>query len=51
MEVILTKTRAGLIPNDPQSHAWFEKLKLGADVHGDFRQYRNAAFHRKYLRP
>ena len=49
MEVILTKTRAGLIPNDPQSNEWFNKLKLGADVHGDFRQYRNAAFHRKYF--
>ena len=49
MEVILTKTRAGLIPNDPQSNEWFNKLKLGADVHGDFRQYRNEEFHRKYF--
>ena len=49
MQVILTKTRAGLIPADPPSQEWFDKLWLGEDIHGEFRRYRNLAFHRKYF--
>ena len=38
---------AGLIPADPKTGEWYEKIKLGATIHSDFKQMRNAAFHRK----
>ena len=47
MHVQLTKTLAGLIPADPETNKWYEKIKLGATIHSDFRKMRNAAFHRK----
>lgn len=41
MQVILTKTQIGLIPADPKSREWFEKLKTGQAVHADFKKVRN----------
>lgn len=49
MKVILKKTLAGLIPGDEQSSEWFNKLKIGQAVHGDFRRLRNPKFHAKYF--
>lgn len=49
MQVILTKTRAGLIPNGEKSQAWFDKLRLGEDVHGEFKRYRNYRFLKKWF--
>ena len=36
-----------MIPADPKTNEWYEKIKLGSTVHSDFKQMRNAAFHRK----
>lgn len=47
MHIILRKTLNGLIPEDPKTDEWYRKIKLGATVHSDFKQMRNAAFHRK----
>jgi len=47
MHIILTKTLSGLIPADPKTDEWYRKIKLGGNVHSDFKQMRNAAFHRK----
>lgn len=49
MHCILTKTRSGFIPGDPQTETWFKKIKIGEDVRGNFKRYRNPAFHRKYM--
>ena len=47
MHIILRKTLTGLIPADPKTEEWYRKIKLGSTVHSDFKQMRNAAFHRK----
>ena len=47
MHIQLTKTLSGLIPADPKTDAWYQKIKLAANVHGDIKLMRNAAFHRK----
>jgi len=49
MEAVLIKTLKGFIPGEPKTEEWFNKLKIGAAVHGKFRKYRNLAFHRKYF--
>ena len=49
MEVNLIKTISGLVPSDPDSEAWYNKLKIGNVVHADFRKYRHPIFHRKYF--
>jgi hypothetical protein len=49
MNVILTKTLGGLMPNNPDTQAWYDKIKVGESVHADFKKYRNPAFHRKYM--
>lgn len=38
-----------LIPATPDSNEFVKKLKTGAVIYADFRQARNAAFHRKFF--
>jgi len=47
LHIILTKTLTGLVPADPKTEEWYRKIKLGSNIHSDFKQMRNAAFHRK----
>jgi hypothetical protein len=47
MHIALLKTMAGFIPADPKTDEFYRKLKLGTTIHSDFKQMRNAAFHRK----
>jgi len=47
VHIILTKTLSGFIPADPKTDEWYRKVKLGSTIHSDFKQMRNAAFHRK----
>ena len=49
MNVILTKTLGGLMPNNPDSQQWYDKLRVGESVHADFKKHRNPAFMRKYF--
>jgi len=49
MKGFFVKTRFGLAPEDPVTREWFDKLKLGQGVSGEFRKVRNVAFHRKYF--
>jgi hypothetical protein len=49
MEVNLIKTLSGLVPDDPDSEVWYNKLKRGDVTHADFRKYRHPIFHRKYF--
>ena len=37
------------MPIDPDSVAWFNKLKPGEVVHAEFKKVRNYQFHRKYF--
>lgn len=45
--LLLIKTPGGFAPGDPETQEFHGKLKLGASIHSDFKQMRNAAFHRK----
>ena len=49
MEINLIKTLSGLVPSDPDSEGWYNKLKVGNVVHADFKKYRHPLFHRKYF--
>ena len=49
MNTYLSKTQLGLIPADPPTIEWFNKLKLGQIVRGEFKKVRNYAFLRKYF--
>lgn len=49
MKVSLTKTMSGLIPSDPKTSEWYNKIKPGEVVHADFKKARNGAFHRKFF--
>lgn len=49
MKIQLVKTRTGLIPDDPTSEAWFNKLKVGDGVHAEFKKIRNYAFLKKWF--
>ena len=49
MEINLIKTLSGLVPSDPDSEAWYNKLKVGNVVHAEFKKYRHPMFHRKYF--
>jgi len=39
----------GLIPADPATDEWYQKIKFGSVVHSDFKQMRNPAFHRRFF--
>jgi len=49
MKVYLTKTQLGLAPADPNTTEWFNKLKSGTVVKGEFKKVRNYRFLRKYF--
>jgi len=49
METSLKKSIHGLVPNDPNTSEWYDKLKLGEEVHGKLRKHRIVWFHRKYF--
>jgi len=49
MEINLVKTLSGLVPSDPDSEVWYNKLKAGDIVHAGFKKYRHPVFHRKYF--
>ena len=40
---------SGLMPLDPDSVTWFNKLKPGEVVHAEFKKVRNYQFHKKYF--
>ncbi|MHC4748411.1 MAG: DUF1367 family protein [Planctomycetota bacterium] len=48
-EVNLTKTLSGLVPADPETEKWYNKIKPGGSVHAEFKVYRKPIFHRKYF--
>jgi len=47
MNVKLIKTLSGLIPYEPTTEAWYQKIKHGAVIHSDFKLMRNPGFHKK----
>lgn len=47
MHIILRKTLNGWGNANEVAQKLHDKTKLGADIHSDFKQMRNAAFHRK----
>ena len=49
MKAQLSKTISGLMPIDPDSVAWFNKLKPGEVVRAEFKKVRNYAFLKKYF--
>jgi len=49
MKAHLSKTISGLMPIDPDSVAWFNKLKPGEVVMAEFKKVRNYQFHKKYF--
>jgi len=50
MEISLTKVTEGvLVPDNEQSRDFISKLKTGKTIHADFKNKRNARFHRKYF--
>lgn len=49
METNLKKTSHGLVPDDPSTGEWYEKLKIGENVHGPLRKHRISWYHKKYF--
>lgn len=49
MNLRLRRLQQGYAPADEATWEAFRKQKLGAIVHGDFRQERNYKFHKKYF--
>ena len=47
MKVHFYKTISGLVPADPESEAWYQKVKQGAVVSVEAKTVRNYKFHRK----
>lgn len=47
MEISLIKTVGGWQDFDLNTKEWLGKKKMGAVIHSDFKETRNAAFHRK----
>ena len=43
------KTNHGLAPYTSADIEWFDKLKIAAIVHGEFKKVRNPKFHRKFF--
>jgi hypothetical protein len=48
MKYHFTKTPMGLIPTDPESQEWFNKIKPGQVVSAEFKQIRNYRFLKKW---
>lgn len=51
MKATFVKSQFGLAPDTPESIEWYNKLKTGTVVSGEFKKIRNAAFHRKFFAP
>jgi hypothetical protein len=49
MKTHLVKTLSGLLSFDPDTEAWYKKIKLGGVVQGDFKTVRNPKFLRKWF--
>ena len=49
MKYYLSKSQVGLVPVDPESQEWFNRLKTGQVVSADFRQVRNYRFLKKWF--
>ena len=49
MKVHFYKTISGLVPADPESEAWYQKVKQGAVVSVEAKTVRNYKFHKKYF--
>jgi len=49
MEVYLTKSQLGLFPSDAETQAWYDKIKSGEVVRGEFKKVRNYPFLKKYF--
>lgn len=47
MDATFIKTRSGLVPNDPETQRWYDKIPLVGIVRGKFSQMRNPGFHKK----
>jgi hypothetical protein len=47
MEATFLKTRSGLVPDDPETQKWYDRLPLGGIVRGKYSKMRNPAWHRK----
>ncbi|HKI46486.1 MAG TPA: DUF1367 family protein [Balneolales bacterium] len=47
MEATFLKTRSGLVPDDPNTQNWYDKIPLAGVVRGKFTKMRNPYFHRK----
>lgn len=47
MNIVLTKTPIGFIPGDKETEEFARKIKLGTNIHGDFKRQRNSGHHRK----
>ena len=45
----MIKIATGLVPFDQAAAEWFDKVKIGQAVDGEFRLPRNAKFHRKFF--
>ena len=49
MKAHFTKTQIGLVPADEASREWYEKVKHGEVVSGEFKKVRNYRFLKKYF--
>jgi len=47
MDATFLKTRSGLVPDDPETQKWYDKLPLGGIVRGKYSAMRNPGFHRQ----
>jgi len=49
MKIRLIKTLSGLVPFDPDTEAWYQKMKVGAVSEHESTVMRNPGFFRKYF--
>jgi len=49
MKAYFTKVQTGLIPTDDESVSWYDKIKPGEVVSGEFHKVRNYRFLKKYF--
>ncbi len=49
MTVVLRRVPQGFIPATPQDEEWARRIKVGDQIHADFKKQRNSGFHRKFF--
>ena len=49
MKTYLTRTQVGLLPADPPTWEWYQKLKVGQVISQESKKVRNPKFFRKYF--